>query len=78
MISSTKSSNARNTWYRPVISILPRHVGITLKEIDTVEGDPERVKNGLKLTREVIGEVYRQDKRGQDRMALSWSLWQEA
>ena len=34
------------------------HVDITLKDVETVQGDPERVRNWVKLTREVIDEVY--------------------
>lgn len=34
------------------------HVDITLKDVETVEGDPERVKNWVSLTREVIGDLY--------------------
>jgi hypothetical protein len=33
------------------------HVDITLKDIETVESDPERVKNWVALTREIIDEV---------------------
>jgi hypothetical protein len=34
------------------------HVDITLKDVETVGRDPERVKNWVKLTREVIAEVF--------------------
>jgi hypothetical protein len=34
------------------------HVDITLKDVETVERDPQRVKNWVALTRTVIDEVY--------------------
>lgn len=34
------------------------HVDITLKDVETVEHDPDRVRNWVKLTREVIDEVF--------------------
>jgi hypothetical protein len=34
------------------------HVDITLKDVETVEGDPERVRHWIALTREVIEEVF--------------------
>jgi len=34
------------------------HVDITLKDVETVEKDPERVKKWVALTREVIDEVF--------------------
>ncbi len=34
------------------------HVDITLKDVETVENDPERVRNWVALTREVIDEVF--------------------
>ena len=34
------------------------HVDITLKDLKTVEKDPERVKTWITLTREVIDEVF--------------------
>lgn len=34
------------------------HVDITLKDVETVEGDPTRVYRWVQLTREVIDEVY--------------------
>jgi len=34
------------------------HVDITLKDVETVEKDPERVKNWVRATREVISEVF--------------------
>jgi hypothetical protein len=34
------------------------HVDITLKDVETVEKDPERVKKWVTLTREVIDEVF--------------------
>ncbi len=34
------------------------HVDITLKDVETVEKDPERVKNWVTITREVIDEVF--------------------
>lgn len=34
------------------------HVDITLKDVETVEHDPERVRNWVTLTREVIEEVW--------------------
>ncbi len=33
-------------------------VDITLKDVETVQGDPDRVRNWVKLTRKVIDEVY--------------------
>jgi hypothetical protein len=35
------------------------HVDITLKDVETVQGDPERVRNWVTLTRRVIDEVWR-------------------
>jgi len=34
------------------------HVDITLKDVETVEGDPTRVKQWVQITREVIEEVF--------------------
>lgn len=34
------------------------HVDITLKDVETVEKDPRRIKNWVALTREVIDEVF--------------------
>jgi len=34
------------------------HVDITLKDVETVQSDPERVRNWVRLTRQVIDEVY--------------------
>ena len=34
------------------------HVDITLKDVETVESNPERARNWVKLTREVIDEVW--------------------
>jgi hypothetical protein len=34
------------------------HVDITLKDVETVEGDPDRVRNWVGLCREVIDEVF--------------------
>lgn len=34
------------------------HVDITLKDVETVESDPNRVRNWVTLTREVIAEVF--------------------
>ena len=34
------------------------HVDITLKDVETVQGDPERVRNWVALTRQIIDEVY--------------------
>ena len=34
------------------------HVDITLKDVETVEKDPARVKNWIALTRQVIDEVF--------------------
>ena len=34
------------------------HVDITLKDVETVEKDPERVKKWVTLTREVIAEIF--------------------
>ena len=34
------------------------HVDITLKDVETVERDPERVKNWVAITRSVIAEVF--------------------
>jgi hypothetical protein len=33
-------------------------VDITLKDVETVEKDPERVKKWVTLTREVIAEIF--------------------
>ncbi|MDP6040204.1 MAG: hypothetical protein QGG64_16760 [Candidatus Latescibacteria bacterium] len=35
------------------------HVDITLKDAETVQGDPNRVRKWVELTRQVIGEVFR-------------------
>ena len=34
------------------------HVDITLKDVETVEGDPDRVRNWVGLCREAIDEVF--------------------
>lgn len=34
------------------------HVDITLKDVETVQGDPDRVRNWVRLTREVIADVF--------------------
>jgi hypothetical protein len=34
------------------------HVDITLKDVETVQGDPDRVRQWVKLTREVIDNIY--------------------
>jgi len=34
------------------------HVDITLKDVETVQGDPERIGNWTRITREVIDEVW--------------------
>ena len=34
------------------------HVDITLKDVETVQGDPDRIRRWVALTREVIDEVY--------------------
>ena len=34
------------------------HVDITLKDVETVQGDPERVRRWVRITREVIGELW--------------------
>ena len=34
------------------------HVDITLKDVETVQGDPERIRNWMRVTREVIDEVF--------------------
>ncbi|MFC1717898.1 hypothetical protein ACFL6S_29830 [Candidatus Poribacteria bacterium] len=34
------------------------HVDITLKDVETVQSDPDRVHNWVKITRQVIDEVY--------------------
>ena len=34
------------------------HVDITLKDVETVQGDPDRVRNWVKITRQVIDTVY--------------------
>ena len=34
------------------------HVDITLKDVETVQGDPDRVRQWVRLTREVIAEVF--------------------
>jgi hypothetical protein len=34
------------------------HVDITLKDVETVEGDPRRVKNWLAIAREVADEIF--------------------
>ena len=34
------------------------HVDITLKDVETVQSDPERVRTWVTITREVIDEVF--------------------
>jgi len=34
------------------------HVDITLKDVQTVQGDPDRVRNWVRITREVIAEYW--------------------
>ena len=34
------------------------HVDITLKDVETVEADPARVRNWVNVTREVIDEIF--------------------
>ncbi|MBN2311818.1 MAG: hypothetical protein JXR94_22760 [Candidatus Hydrogenedentes bacterium] len=34
------------------------HVDITLKDVETVQGDPDRVRNWVRITREVIDELW--------------------
>jgi hypothetical protein len=34
------------------------HVDITLKDVETVQGDPDRIRNWVVITREVIDEVF--------------------
>jgi hypothetical protein len=34
------------------------HTDITLKDVETVEGDPTRVKRWVEITREVIDEIW--------------------
>lgn len=34
------------------------HVDITLKDVQTVQGDPDRVRDWVQLTRQVIDEVW--------------------
>ena len=34
------------------------HVDITLKDVETVQGDPERIRSWMQVTREVIDEVF--------------------
>ncbi len=34
------------------------HVDITLKDVETVQGDPERVRRWVQITREVIEEIF--------------------
>ncbi|MCX7804483.1 MAG: hypothetical protein N3A38_04750, partial [Planctomycetota bacterium] len=34
------------------------HVDITLKDVETVEGDPNRVRNWVRVAREVVDEVW--------------------
>lgn len=34
------------------------HVDITLKDVETVQGDPERVRHWVAITREVIDEIF--------------------
>lgn len=34
------------------------HVDITLKDVETVQADPDRVRRWVKLTREVIDSIY--------------------
>ncbi len=35
------------------------HTDITLKDVETVQGDPERVRKWVALARQVIGEVWK-------------------
>jgi len=34
------------------------HVDITLKDVETVQGDPTRVRRWVRITRELIEELY--------------------
>jgi len=34
------------------------HVDITLKDVETVQGDPTRVRNWVRIAREVIDEIF--------------------
>ena len=34
------------------------HVDITLKDVETVQGDPDRIRNWVRLTREVVDDVF--------------------
>ncbi|MGB9597602.1 MAG: hypothetical protein ACPL7B_15070, partial [Candidatus Poribacteria bacterium] len=42
------------------LEILKNHYAdITLKDVETVQGDPNRIRNWVKLTRQIIDEVYK-------------------
>lgn len=48
----------RSILKRDIEACKESHVDITLKDVETVERDPERVKKWVTLTREVIDEVF--------------------
>jgi hypothetical protein len=48
----------RSILRRDLVACRDCHVDITLKDVETVGGDPERVKNWVRVTREVIDEVF--------------------
>ena len=43
---------------RDLEACVDTHVDVTLKDVSTVEGDPERVKDWVALTRSVIDQVF--------------------
>lgn len=52
------STRIRSILKRDLESCRDCHVDITLKDVETVERDPDRVRNWVTLTREVIDQVF--------------------
>jgi hypothetical protein len=48
----------RSILRRDLAACRDKHVDITLKDVETVEGDPDRVRKWVKITREVIDELW--------------------
>ena len=52
------SQTVRSILREDLKSCRDSHVDITLKDVQTVQGDPDRVRNWVSLTREVVEEVF--------------------
>jgi hypothetical protein len=55
---SFDETRIRNILTRNLDACRECHVDITLKDVETVECDPERVRNWVNLTRKVIDEIF--------------------